>query len=538
MARAAFPRGCLGLWLRDSLGTLYTDADFVTLYPERGRPAVAPWRLALVTVLQFAEALTDRQAADAVRGRIDWKYALGLALTDPGFDFSVLSEFRERVLAGGRAAVFLDRLLEHCRERGWLGAGGRQRTDSTHVLAAVRALGRLQLAEETLRAALDAVAREAPDWLAGWAPEAWGARYGRRSEAGRLPRATAARERRAEQAGADGVALLGALAAPDAPAGAGLLPAVATLRRVWLQQFYAPDEAGRVGWRRVEDLPPHARAIRSPHDVEARFGRKRELAWVGYKDHLTETCAPELPHLVTHVATTAATTDDRAVTPRVQADLAAKGLLPGEHVVDAGYTDAGLVAQSRRLHGIDLVGPVQQDTSRQARAGAGFALADFRIDWPQQTVTCPAGQPSVRWEPRQTAYGTPVIEVGFARAACRACPSRALCTTSPAEPRQLTLRTQAEHDALRAARERQQTPAYRAAYAARAGVEGTIAQAAGALEARRARYRTLAKTTLQALATATAINVLRLFAWTQDPTAYLARQSAFAALFPPEPAPC
>src|SRR5260221_9253816 len=179
VARAAFPGGTRCLQIRDTLGTLYTDADCADLFPTRGQPADAPWLLSLVTVLQFLEGLSDRQADDAVRSRLDWKYALSLALTDPGFDQSVLSEFRTRLVQGGAAQRLLDVLLEQCQARGWLKARGRQRTDSTHVLAAVRALNRLEGVGETLRHALNIVAEVAPDWLPAYVTQAhpaWGER--------------------------------------------------------------------------------------------------------------------------------------------------------------------------------------------------------------------------------------------------------------------------------------------------------------------------------------------------------------------------
>src|SRR6516165_1027483 len=129
VARAAFPRGNPYLRLRDELGTIFGDDDFADLYPRRGQPALAPWRLALVTVLQFREDLSDRRAADAVRARIDWKYLLGLELTDPGFDASVLCEFRSRLLAGRTEELLLERRLARCKALGLLQARGRQRTD-------------------------------------------------------------------------------------------------------------------------------------------------------------------------------------------------------------------------------------------------------------------------------------------------------------------------------------------------------------------------------------------------------------------------
>src|SRR5947207_5394243 len=135
VANAAYPKGNVYIKMRDAVGTIFQDQTFAHLFPHNGRSVEAPWRLALITVMQFIEELPDRQAADAVRGRIDWKYALGLDLADPGFDASVLSEFRERLLAGQAEMVLLEVLLACCKQRGWLKAGGKQRTDSTHVLA-------------------------------------------------------------------------------------------------------------------------------------------------------------------------------------------------------------------------------------------------------------------------------------------------------------------------------------------------------------------------------------------------------------------
>src|SRR6266478_6088399 len=217
VARAAFPKGNPSLLRRDTLGTIFQDDDFTALFPLVGQPGLPPWRLALVTIMQFRENLADRQAAEAVRARIDWKYLLGLALTDPGFDFSVLSEFRDRLLASSTEELLLEKLLEGCRAMGWLKARGSQRTDSTHVLAAIRVLNRLELVAETLRAALNAVATVAPDWLQGLAPLAWYERYGRRIEDTRLPREQAQRDAYAQTVGEDGFYLLDALDAPEAP---------------------------------------------------------------------------------------------------------------------------------------------------------------------------------------------------------------------------------------------------------------------------------------------------------------------------------
>jgi len=263
IARAAFPKGHPYLTFREALGTIFQDEDFAPLYAHTGQPGFTPWRLALVTILQFRENLADRQAAEAVRARIDWKYLLSLELTDPGFDFSVLSEFRDRLLAGSAEAVLLDKLLERCRALGLLKARGPQRTDSTHVLAAIRVLNRLELVAETLRATLNALATVAPDWLQGLAPLAWYERYGRRIEDTRLPREQAQRDAYAQTVGEDGFHLLDALDAPEAPQGLRELPIIATLRQTW-QRHYERT----------------ARALASPGELpeyEVRFKASREL---------------------------------------------------------------------------------------------------------------------------------------------------------------------------------------------------------------------------------------------------------------------
>src|SRR5689334_14142676 len=194
VAHAAFPKGHPYLTFRDALGTIFQDEDFLALFPAWGPPGLPPWRLALVTLMQFRETLADRQAAEAVRARIDWKYLLSLELTDPGFDFSVLSEFRDRLRARHAESLLLDKLLGHCQALGLLKARSQQRTDATHVLAAIRTLTRLELVAETLRAALNDVATHAPAWLQRWTPLAWYERYGKRIEDTRLPRELAQRE--------------------------------------------------------------------------------------------------------------------------------------------------------------------------------------------------------------------------------------------------------------------------------------------------------------------------------------------------------
>jgi transposase len=527
VARAAFAKGNPYLSLRDELGLFYTDAQFADLFPTRGQPAEAPWRLALIVVLQFAENLTDRQAADAVRSRIDWKYLLGLELTDQGFDHTVLSEFRGRVVAGSAEERLLEALLRHCQERKLLKARGRQRTDATHVLATIRVLNRLECVGEAMRHALNTLAMVAPTWLRTRVPAEWVDRYAARMESYRLPSGQAERQALALTIGADGYWLLEVLGDPATPAGLRAVEAVQVLRQIWVQQFY--QQEGRVYWREDGNLPPAAQRINSPYDPQARYGTKRSTTWVGYKVHLTETCDADTPHLVTQVESTSATGTDYDTLPPIQQDLARRDLLPAEHVVDGGYVDAEHLVTSHE-QGIDLVGPASENQNWQGRAGQGFDLGHFAIDWDARQAICPRGQRSVKWKPSHDQRGQPVIYVEFARAACLACPCRGQCTRAAVNPRSLTLRPQAQYEALQAARARQQTDDFKARYAARAGIEGTLSQAVRVFDLRRARYIGHAKTHLQHVLIAVALNVIRLVSWLGGVSRAQTRPSPFAAL--------
>ncbi len=270
IARAVFPTGTLAMDVRDDLADLYTDEDFVDLFAARGQAAACPWRLAVVTILQFLEGLTDRQAAEAVRSRIDWKYLLGLEITDTGFHFTVLHAFRTRLIVGRAELRLLTVMLERLQRDGLLRARGRQRTDSTHVLAAVRTMNRLEIVGETLRFALNRLATLAPDWLRAQVTPEWFARYSVRVEKYRLPKADTERTALAATIGADGFHVLRAALAPQAPAAVRTAPALDILRQVWVRQYYGPEEPVR--WRASGDVPPAERLIHSPYDVEARYG--------------------------------------------------------------------------------------------------------------------------------------------------------------------------------------------------------------------------------------------------------------------------
>lgn len=492
MVKAAFPKGTLYVDLHTEFGSLYDDAAFADLYSrQRGRPVeVAPWRLALVTVMQSREGLTDRQAADAVRRCMDWKYALSLDLSDPGFNFTLLHDFRDRLVNHEGSHQLLATLLEVCKARGWIKVRGQQRTDSTHVLAAIRTLNRLELALETLRAALNQLSEADPQWVRGWAPLEWYERYGPRAESFRLPKERSRRESLAVLIGVDGYALMDAVYGSDEARHLRHLPDFEALRRIWIQQYYRCSEPGleEVRWRQNDEEPPSALRIQSPYDLEARYCTKRDTEWVGYKTHLSETCDEGYPDLITQVLTTLSTTPDYVMGPPIQQELAGRDLLPGQHLLDAGYVDAELLVTAQSRHQIEVVGLLSANSGWQSRAATGYGLEAFELDWEAQKARCPQGSHSMRWTPGHDVSGDPVVRIRFHGPTCRACEVRSRCTAAKDQPRQLTVRPQAQHEAIQAARQRQETEVFKAQYALRAGVESSLSQGVRRFDLRRSRY--------------------------------------------------
>jgi transposase len=534
VAQSIFPKGSPVMRMLDELHMIVEDRDFADLFPARGQPAEAPVRLVLATLLQFMEGLTDRQAAHAVRTRIDWKYLLCLELSDPGFDHTVLSEFRTRLVEHGAERRLFDAVLALSKERGMLKAGGRQRSDSTHVLGAMRAMTRLEGVGETLRHALDELATLAPEWLLAHTTPEWVDRYGLRSSEFRLAKSAADRQTWAAQTGVDGMSLLEALAADDRMVVLRRLPALETLRQVWVQNFLVENPPGappRVLWRANDNAAPPKRRIGSPYDTDARYHNKGSVRWSGYKLHLTETCDEETPNLITNVETTAASVTDDAVTGTIHAALAERGLLPSIHIGDTGYVNAELLVEARQHYGVELVGPTRGDNHWQVKDRLGFAARDFVVDFERQEATCPAGQTSSSWATESTHSGKPVIKIKFASKICRRCPVRAQCTDSIPPRRTISIRPQAEYEALREGRAREKTQDFAIEYARRAGVEGTIAQAVRSHAARRTPYFGQIKTHLAHLMIAAAMNVVRLLRWLAGEPKARTQRSAFVKLY-------
>ncbi|WP_329461986.1 IS1182 family transposase [Streptomyces sp. NBC_01431] len=537
VARAAAARGAppLAMRVRDELGALFADAEFAVAFGRRGRRGWSPGRLAMVTVLQMAENLTDRAAVQRVRFDLSWKYCLGLELEDVGFDASVLSEFRTRVVEHGLEERVLDLLVVALKEKGLVKAGGKQRTDSTRVLAAVRELNRLELAGESVRAALEALSAADPTWVAqALEVREWNRRYGRRIDASwRPPGSQAQRDELALDYGRDAVALLKAVYRPSTPMWLRELPAVQVLRQITVQNYLIATDSGgsEVVKRREADkdgLPPGRLRLTSPYDLDARYGTKRDLHWTGYKLHISEVChparpddqtshtgrraRPPVPNMITHVATTDATVPDVKLVEPVHQALAARGLLPAEHYLDSGYASAELIVGAHTTFGITLVTPLLTGTSRLHQENTAYQREAFTIDWDVRRATCPQGATSRFWSPTQHK-GRDMAVVRFDQADCGPCPARALCTKATRWGRQLTLRPRPLQELVEANHTAQETLEWQAKYALRAGVEDTIRQAMAVTGSRRARYRSLGKTHLEHVYSAIALNLIRLDAW-------------------------
>ncbi|MGW7585917.1 IS1182 family transposase [Kitasatospora sp. NPDC054768] len=511
MARASNPGGTTAMWVRDRLDGLWRDEDFADWYPRDGRPGLSPAQLATVSVLQFLLGLSDRDAAEAVRCRIDFKYSLGLELDDPGFHHSVLTDFRDRLLQDGRADRLLDLALTRLKEAGLVRERTTQRTDSTHVLATVRDLTRLELVTEAVRAALEELARTTGHALDSLVGEDWGRRYGRPVRLGKNPTRP---KTRINTTGDDARRLLEHLG-HNHPSLLGR-PQVQVLRQILVQNYYW-DPAGRLRWRDENDgsgLPPSANRIVSPYDPTARYARRGQVTrWTGFLAHVTETCSGDGPNVITDVATMPATSADTEVLPGIHTRLERRSLLPDEHLVDGGYTSLPHLEQAQREHRVTVVGPLPGNPTRQHRRGEGFARDDFRIDFDRKEVTCPQGQVSAGWHgpyPTSSPTAAPLIIARFTKGQCQPCPVRAKCTSSrdahrsvgfpPRELLELQLRNRAD----------QQDPAWHKRYAVRSGIEGTICEFAHGHGMRHCRYRGQAKAHLQHVLTAIAVNIERL----------------------------
>jgi transposase len=419
----------------------------------------------------------------------------------PGFNFSVLSEFRDRVLAHDAEARLFDRLVEQLRGLGVIKQRGRQRTDSLAVLTKVRDLNRLERACETLRLALHALLDADPTWTRSSVPHTWEERYGERCVAARLSEDQ--RQTLEQEVGSDGQWLLERLHAETTPARLQDLPQVQVLQTVWSQQFEMVE--GKLVYRAGGPYDGRAQ-IQTPHDPEARYSKKRGTGWIGDKLQVTETDDEDYPHVITDIATTSSVKADSTELKEIQARLKARGVLPGEQLVDAAYVSGPNLKHSQSL-GVDLIGPVQGGQSPQGQIPDGMTHDQFRLDEEANVVICPAGQLSKPGRP----HGSIGIQFRFQDNTCMACSLRARCCMGP-KGRTITLSP--DHKLLSAARVRQSTDEFKSLYRQhRGGIEGCLSVVARKYGLRVKRYIGQRKGHLQALFTGVAVNLRRAASW-------------------------
>jgi len=485
----------------DRLYARYDNAAFADLYHKEGAPALPPVDLLFVLALQALEDLGDRAAASAVLKRLDWKYALHLPLDYVGFDFSVLSDFRARLLAHDASARLFDSLLSQLRELGLLKRRGRQRTDSLAVIARIHLLTRIELVAETLRLAIRAVVLSDPIWAKSSMPPAWEELYGQRMVAERLSEAE--RTRLQTETGRDGQWLLERLADPSCPAGLASLPEVVLLRTVWAQQYELREQ--HLVLRDLRGYDGTAQ-IQSPHDPQARWSKKGSGSWVGDKLQVTETDDDELPHLITDIAITSSVEGDTTALAEIAARQAARDVLPSERYVDQADVSGGTL-QASAERGEDLIGPApSSDPSPQARMADGLTQAHFLLDLEAGVATCPAGATATG---KAAKDGT--IRFEFAADRCGACALRPRCCTGKGGRR---LTSSPGHAALALARARQKTEAFKTAYRAhRGGVEGCLSVLVRGHGIRVNRYIGQVKNHLRALFVGAAVNLRRAARW-------------------------
>jgi len=478
----------------------FHEQDFVDFYSVEGKPGISPVILAFVTVFQFMEKLPDRQAAESLRMRMDWKYALHLSLAYEGFDYSVLSEFRDRLLEHHAEGLVFEQLVEEFRSMGLIKQRGRQRSDSIAMLMHVRRLSRLELVVETLRLAVGAALQVNRKWADKIIPPSWEDLYGERF--------VLQRHRREEWAeydkhvGEDGKWFLALVEGESAPAELKNLSEMQVLKTVWAQQFREAE--GKIMYQVGTTYDGHVQ-IQTPHDPEARYSRKRVQEWIGGKVQVTETDDEEYPHIITDIAGTCSSKTDYEALADIQERLIERQCTPEKHYVDSGYVSGPNLATSVE-NGIDLIGPPCPVVSRQSKIPNGITTDQFAIDVDKQIATCPSGfnaKPDYGWKGK--------IRFRFPDEVCAACLLRERCCVGT---KGRTLCVGLTYPLLQEARQRQTTDAFQVDYHKhRSGVEGCLSALVRGNGMRVSRYTGNQKRHLQALFSGAAANLKRVAHW-------------------------
>jgi len=500
-------------WIGQHVQEVMDEEALVAMYHREGRPGIHPLILMIVIILQFVDKMPDRQAAEAVRMRIDYKYALRQELTWPGFHYSDLCNFRKRLMAHGQEFAVFEQLLKYLVEKGYVKRKGKQRTDATHLLADVARLSRLETVWETLRLALNALQKADEAWTEHHLPEPFLETYETRRQDYRIGKDK--RDQLMLQAGRDGFWLLRQVET-FGTADLQALEEIELLRRVLDEQFESDDEGGDVSTREKAT----GDVLCSPHDPDARYGEKRSQGWHGYKLQVTETVDdPEdgeekRVQFITDVEVTSTIETDNQSLPAIQQRLFERDVPPEKQYVDRAYCNITTILGSEAL-GIDLRGEVP----RGSKKAIGFRLEDFEIDLEQRRAICPAGHEATSFNPSKQP--DVAFNVRFTHH-CQGCPLKPDCTS---EKRGRSLEIGNHHELLMARRREAKTPEFKQEMHHRAAIEGTISELVRTHDMRRSRYRGMQKTRLQAAMGATALNLKRLVRLLTDkfpsPTSYL-----------------
>jgi transposase len=498
----------------DKYADLVKDKDFASMYSTTGQPALSPARLALVSVLQAMEHISDRQALAMVRTRIDWKYALHLPLSYSGFDPSVLSEFRDRLVNHKAERKIFDALLEKLKAAGLLKGRGLQRSDSLLIVGAVRDLNRLELVMETLRLALTEIGKQDRAWLVANTPVEWIEKYGEWTQAERIIKEKGAKAKAETDAllletGRDGYELLEKLGSTKFIE----LEAVKTLDLVWKQQYRQSEQAIEVHSSQSREILgiEGKDLIASPHDLEVRYTEKREQKITGYKLQLTEVASEDGPAIITDIEVVASCAYDGASVEPIHARLKERGLLPSEHLLDRGFVNGKTLTESSR-RGVEVIGPVGEDTSFTARQGEGFSVENFQLDVEKRQAICPQGEKSQYWSNTIRKDGnSPIIRIIFNKQVCAQCPFRAKCTQAEKSGR--VIKISSHYEIIAERRKLQHSEEFHNRYRRRSGVEATLSQVVNHYDGRTTPYRGSDKTQLHYLTMAVGINLKRAINW-------------------------
>ncbi len=477
----------------DQLFSFISADEFMSMYSRTGRPSINPVVLSLVTIFQFLEAIPDRVAAEHVKTRLDWKYALHLPFDDSGFHYSDLCNFRKRLAEHGKESLLFDQLLNRIQSLGFLKKRKYQRTDSTHVLAVIRQLSRIENLSEGLRVSLKAIENSDSAFYQMKIPALYREHWSKPLSDYQM--SDDERREALERVGRDMHWLLSFLKTNKESF--LRLPELELLQTLFTQHFTIQSHQVHV----KAEATTGKDKIQSSHEPEARYSTKRDKKWVGYKTHITETANEKgSVNFITDIATTNACEQDNETLSQIQENIEDRGLKPEQQYTDKGYITGSNLADSQEK-GIQLMGEASQLENKGL-----FTADEFIIDHQSKTATCPAGCTSISWKELEVGQHKGDMQIRFGKQ-CQDCSLKDQCTDSKRGRR---LRLNQHYELLRKRREESRTKSFKETMKRRSPVEGTISEMVRAHGLRRSRYRGIHKTHLQNLLIGTAVNLKRL----------------------------